>query len=75
MTRGRRRPLSPTPLLQHCLLLAAVMITLLPYAWMVSSSFKANADIVSDAIELIRAIPSSTITSRRSPARPSSPQS
>ena len=53
MTRGRRRPLSPTPLLQHGLLLAAVMITLLPYAWMVSSSFKANADIVSDAIELI----------------------
>ena len=53
MTRGRRRSLSPTPLLQHGLLLAAVMITLLPYAWMVSSSFKANTDIVSAAIELI----------------------
>jgi multiple sugar transport system permease protein len=53
MTPGRRRPVSPTPLLQHGLLLAAVAITLLPYVWMVSSSFKANADIISDAIELI----------------------
>ena len=51
MTRGRAP--SPTPMLQHGLLLAAVVITLLPYAWMVSSSLKANADIVSDAIELI----------------------
>jgi multiple sugar transport system permease protein len=53
MTRDRRRPVSPTPLLQHGLLLAAVAITLLPYVWMVSSSFKANADIISDAIELV----------------------
>jgi multiple sugar transport system permease protein len=53
MTPGRRCPVSPTPLLQHGLLLAAVAITLLPYAWMVSSSFKANADIISDSIELI----------------------
>ena len=41
-------------LLQHGnALLAAVAITLLPYVWMVSSSLKANADIVSDTIELI----------------------
>src|SRR6185369_7708708 len=53
MTRERRRTLSPAPLLQHGLLLAAVVITLLPYAWMVSSSFKPTTDIVSDAIELI----------------------
>jgi multiple sugar transport system permease protein len=53
MTRDRRRLPSPTVPLQHGLLLAAVVITLLPYAWMISSSFKANADIVSDAIELI----------------------
>src|SRR6185436_9595678 len=43
ITRGRAP--SPTPMLQHGLLLAAVVITLLPYAWMVSSSLKANADI------------------------------
>ena len=53
MTRNRKSTVSPTMLLQHGLLLAAVAITLLPYAWMISSSFKANADIVSDAIELI----------------------
>ena len=56
----RRRAPSPTPMLQHGLLLAAVVITLLPYAWMVSSSLKANADIVSDAIELIPRHPIST---------------
>jgi len=42
-----------TSVLLHGMLLGAVLMTLLPYAWMVSSSFKPNSDIVSSSIQLI----------------------
>jgi multiple sugar transport system permease protein len=41
----------------HILLLVGVVITLTPYVWMVSSSFKPNADIFSATLELIPAHP------------------
>jgi multiple sugar transport system permease protein len=50
-----RRHLSGTAL--HGLLLVGVVITLAPYVWMVSSSFKPNADIFSATLELIPAHP------------------
>jgi multiple sugar transport system permease protein len=50
-----RRRLSGTAL--HGLLLVGVVITLAPYVWMVSSSFKPNADIFSATLELIPAHP------------------
>jgi multiple sugar transport system permease protein len=40
-------------LLLHALLLLGVGLTLAPYAWMVSSSFKPHADIFSATLELI----------------------
>ncbi len=40
-------------LLLHGMLVFAAVITLLPYAWMVSSSFKANGAIFSATIQLI----------------------
>jgi len=50
-----RRRLSGAAL--HMLLLVGVVITLAPYVWMVSSSFKPNADIFSATLELIPAHP------------------
>jgi multiple sugar transport system permease protein len=41
----------------HTLLLIGAVITLAPYVWMVSSSFKPNADIFSATLELIPAHP------------------
>ena len=49
--RGKRSAM--TPALQHATLIVAVAITLLPYAWMLSSSLKPHVDIVSATIELI----------------------
>jgi multiple sugar transport system permease protein len=49
-------PLPVTALLYGMLLLCAV-ITLLPYAWMLSSSFKPNVEIFSATIQLIPAQP------------------
>ena len=40
-------------LVLRAMLAAAAAITLLPYAWMISSSFKANKDIVSASLRLI----------------------
>jgi multiple sugar transport system permease protein len=39
------------------MLIVAAVLTLLPYVWMVSSSFKANSDIFSASIQLIPAHP------------------
>ena len=47
-----RRPLG-IRLLLHALLLGGVVLTLAPYAWMVSSSFKPHAEIFSATLELI----------------------
>jgi multiple sugar transport system permease protein len=47
----------PVTLLIHGLLLIGAAITLLPYVWMVSSSFKLNADIFSATLQLIPARP------------------
>lgn len=47
---GRRRVAA---ILIHGLLLVGAAITLLPYVWMVSSSFKLNADIFSATLQLI----------------------
>ncbi len=44
-------------LVLQAILVAAAVITLLPYVWMVSSSFKSNADIISASIRLIPAHP------------------
>lgn len=44
-------------LVLQAMLVAAAVITLLPYVWMVSSSFKSNADIISASIRLIPAHP------------------
>jgi len=41
----------------HGMLIVAAVLTLLPYVWMVSSSFKANSDIFSASIQLIPAHP------------------
>lgn len=41
------------PVLLHLMLLGATALTLLPYAWMVSSSFKPSSEIISGTIELI----------------------
>ena len=49
-------PLPVTALLYGMLLLCAV-ITLLPYAWMLSSSFKPNVEIFSATVQLIPAQP------------------
>jgi multiple sugar transport system permease protein len=43
--------------LLHGMLIVAAVLTLLPYVWMVSSSFKANSDIFSASIQLIPAHP------------------
>jgi multiple sugar transport system permease protein len=50
-----RRRLSGAAL--HALLLIGAVITLVPYVWMVSSSFKPNMEIFSTALELIPAHP------------------
>jgi multiple sugar transport system permease protein len=47
-----RQPLG-IRLLLHALLLVGMGLTLAPYAWMVSASFKPHADIFSAALELI----------------------
>ena len=47
----------PVTLLIHGLLLVGAAVTLLPYVWMVSSSFKLNADIFSSTLQLIPARP------------------
>ena len=47
-----RRPLA-LRLLLHALLWGGVVLTLAPYAWMVSSSFKPHAEIFSATLELI----------------------
>ena len=44
-------------LLLHALLLACAALTLLPYAWMLSSSLKPNIEIFSAAVDLIPASP------------------
>jgi multiple sugar transport system permease protein len=43
--------------LLHGMLIVAAVLTLLPYVWMVSSSFRANSDIFSASIQLIPAHP------------------
>jgi multiple sugar transport system permease protein len=53
---GFVHPLPVTALLYGMLLLCAV-ITLLPYAWMLSSSFKPNVEIFSATVQLIPAQP------------------
>jgi multiple sugar transport system permease protein len=40
-------------LLLQGVLIGAVVVTLLPYVWMISSSFKPNSDIISATIQLI----------------------
>lgn len=40
-------------LIVHGMLLVAVAITLMPYIWMVSASFKPNADIMTATVQLI----------------------
>jgi multiple sugar transport system permease protein len=47
-----RQPLA-IRLLLHALLLGGVVLTLAPYAWMVSSSFKPHAEIFSATLELV----------------------
>jgi multiple sugar transport system permease protein len=49
----RSSPIDVRRLLLHALLLGGVALTLLPYLWMVSSSFKPSAEIYSAAVELI----------------------
>jgi multiple sugar transport system permease protein len=47
----------PVALLLYGMLLACTVITLLPYAWMLSSSFKPNVEIFSATVQLIPAQP------------------
>jgi multiple sugar transport system permease protein len=47
------RPAPGTRVLLHALLLLGVALTLAPYAWMVSSSFKPHAEIFSATLDLI----------------------
>jgi ABC-type glycerol-3-phosphate transport system permease component len=47
------RPPLGIRVLLHALLLLAAVLTLAPYAWMVSSSFKPHAEIFSATLELV----------------------
>lgn len=53
---GPANPL-PVAVLLYSMLLLCTVITLLPYAWMVSSSFKPNVEIFSAQVQLIPAQP------------------
>jgi len=53
MNKRRRRPIRPSHIVIHALLIGGSIVMLLPFVWMISTSLKGPDEILTDSIDII----------------------